>query len=286
MRTLAALLAPALLAAAPRGRGDDVPTTAGTGALLERFAPLVLLAPDERARPANVEWYLARARFEPRASSMTQAALLGDRAAGPAAHVPRLRPSAAARAGSPDPHDWVTYAHAYGASGGGLVLQYWFFYPFNDGRLLHALLDHEGDWEHVSVLVGADGAPRGAWYAHHRDCAPGRWYPWASLAREGDHPVVLSALGTHASYAAPADVPWYDRACRTRDPARAPALGCSAWRTWLATSGGIVDTGPRDEPRPAARFIAWPGAWGASRDAPPGPAFQAGWCAHGAPGCR
>jgi hypothetical protein len=29
-----------------------------------------------------------------------------------------------------------------------LVLQYWFFYPFNDGTN-----NHEGDWEHVSVII-------------------------------------------------------------------------------------------------------------------------------------
>jgi len=33
--------------------------------LLERFAPVILLAPRERALPANVDWYLARARLDP-----------------------------------------------------------------------------------------------------------------------------------------------------------------------------------------------------------------------------
>lgn len=40
-----------------------------------------------------------------------------------------------------------------GESGYELVLQYWFFYPWNDGGN-----NHEGDWEHVNVTV----APRAA----------------------------------------------------------------------------------------------------------------------------
>ena len=45
-----------------------------------------------------------------------------------------------------------TYVHPFleDAPGGGvrLVLQYWFFYPYNDGGN-----NHEGDWEHIHVIV-------------------------------------------------------------------------------------------------------------------------------------
>src|SRR6185436_11303938 len=33
-----------------------------------------------------------------------------------------------------------------------LVLQYWMFYPFNDGPN-----NHEGDWEHINVIVSTRG---------------------------------------------------------------------------------------------------------------------------------
>ena len=36
---------------------------------------------------------------------------------------------------------------------GGVLVQYWFFYPFNDA---HWLFDHEGDWEHVAVRLERD----------------------------------------------------------------------------------------------------------------------------------
>lgn len=264
-------------------------------ALLARFAPVVILDRDERALPANVDWYLARARLDPEPAAavrVTQASLLADveaavRAVGRS--VARLRPNTAARPGSPDPADWIVYGHVYPGRRGGLLVQYWFFYPFND---FHVLFDHEGDWEHVTVLLDAGRRPVGAWYARHAWSAPGRWFAWADLEREGEHPVVLAARGSHASYADADDVLFWDRTCGSRVPEEAARLGCRVWRTWAAGTGGIVSTGPRDRPRPNASFVSWPGLWGTlgwmRRDTggPPGPAFQAGWCSEGSEGCR
>jgi hypothetical protein len=42
------------------------------------------------------------------------------------------------------------YAHLFRASS-GYVIQYWLFYPFNDW-----VAKHEGDWEHINVLVSSD----------------------------------------------------------------------------------------------------------------------------------
>jgi hypothetical protein len=263
-------------------------------ALLLRHAPVVLLAPDERAFPANVDWYLARARLDPDPAHevhVTQASLLGDfevalRAVG--RRVARLRPNLAARPGSSDPRDWVVYGHVYRGRDGGLLVQYWFFYPFND---FHVLFDHEGDWEHVTIRLDARERPLGAWYARHAWSAPGKWFSWEELEREGEHPVVLSSRGSHASYADDEDVLFWDRTCGSRVPAKAARLGCRVWRTWASGSGGIVNTGPRDWPQPRAAFVSWPGEWGTQgwmrRDTggPPGPAYQAGWCSEGAPGC-
>jgi len=201
---------------------------------------------------------------------------------------PRLRPARSARPGSADRRDWTVYGHVAPARRGGVLVQYWFFYPFNAGRWL---FDHEGDWEHVTVKLGPGLSPEGAWYARHGDSHPGRWFAWAALAREGEHPVVLSARGTHASYAAPWDTRFYDRTCRAREPVAAAVAGCEIWRTWSPESGGVMNAGERERPRPGAEFIAWPGEWGATGGlgrpggAPPGPAFQAGWCAEAAEGC-
>src|SRR6266536_3666222 len=216
---LAALALQPWLASADDRNGNGL-DDALEEALLARFAPLVLLEPRERAMPANVDWYLARAQLEPDLRPevhVTQASLLGNwdaalRTLG--REVARLRPNHAARPGSPDPRDWIVYGHVYPAQDGGVLVQYWFFYPFND---FLAVFNHEGDWEHVTVRLDRALRPVGAWYARHRRSAPGKWFAWNDLAREGDHPVALSARGSHASYADHDEVPWYDRVCATRD---------------------------------------------------------------------
>ncbi|BDG02165.1 hypothetical protein [Anaeromyxobacter oryzae] len=290
---LVALAAPATARAVDRD-GDGI-DDALEDALLERHAPVVLLAPTEEALPASAEWLLARAEIETapgRPPRIMEASVLGAVGALVARAVPgldepgaRLRVERAARAGSPDPAVWTVYGHAYRAAGGGILLQYWFFYAFNDAFWA---FDHEGDWEHVTVRLDAAARPVGAWYARHEDSAPGEWFEWESLAREDGHPVVLAGRGTHASYALAGEAPAWERLCPERDPARAAAAGCRVWRT--DEGGGIVNVGERGAPR--AAFLSWPGRWGTTgafglerhAGSPPGPAFQRGWCSAGAPG--
>jgi hypothetical protein len=287
---LAALLA--AVSARPEDLDGDGLDDGQEDALLQRFAPLVLLHPSEAARPGSAEWLLARADVEPapgRAPRVLAASIVGafgspsGRAQDPSA---RLHPRSETHAGSPDPRTWIAYGHAFRGDGGGIVLQYWFFYPFNDG---YWVFDHEGDWEHVAVKLDAALRPEGAWYARHRDSHPGVWFAWGALVREGEHPVVLAARGTHASYAGPDDAPFWERLCPETDPARAVEKGCAAWRTWHAP-GGVAGLGERSAPRVA--FLSWPGRWGStgrfgldSRTfPPPGPAFQVGWCSGAAAG--
>lgn len=298
-RLVAALLVAAAALAAPSARAADFDRDglddALEDALLARHAPVVLLAPAEHALPASTGWLLARARVETapgRPPQMTEASVLTAVGAIAARLVPgadepgaRLRIPRGVRPGSERPADWTVYGHAHRAADGGVLLQYWFFYPFNDA---HWAFDHEGDWEHVTVRLDAGGRPLGAWYARHVDNAPGAWFDWAALAREGDHPVVLSGQGTHASYASAGEAPAWEGLCPVRDPARAPAAGCRVWRT--GEGGGVANVGERGAPR--LRFIAWPGRWGTTgafglerrAGSPAGPAFQRGWCSEGAPG--
>jgi hypothetical protein len=141
----------------------------------------------------------------------------------------------------------------------------------------------------VTVRVSPAGEPLGAWYSHHDENAPGSWIAWEELPREESHPVVLSAQGSHASYARRRDVRWFDESCPTTRTDRARAHGCQIWRTWGGETGGVVDLGSRAEP--AVPYLLWPGRWGAdggigdTEGGPPGPAFQPGWCSGGTPSC-
>jgi len=78
--------------------------------------------------------------------------------------------------------------------GNGVVLiQYWWFFGYNDGFLSQ---NHQGDWEHASAVL-KDGELIGAYMSAH---GGSDFYSKESLAYEGEHFVVYSAKGSHASY--------------------------------------------------------------------------------------
>ncbi len=138
--------------------------------------------------------------------------------------------------GSDDP--FRTAREYYLAAGGGgrrtTSLQYWFFYPFNYQPLKVGQAGyHEGDFEHVGVLLSRAGAPRAVWMARHDD--EGRVFLWdePSLVRRGDHVDVYVARGSHASY----------ESCFEQERRRAPL-------------GFIND---RPECRSAKQFVLEPG---------------------------
>ena len=94
---------------------------------------------------------------------------------------------------------------------GYTVLQYWFFYAFNDWRSsFHGVNDHEADWELVAVyLVGDPGSLRPRWVAasshdHTGDALRRRWDD-PGLRHEGGHPVVFPGAGSHSGAFVPAD---------------------------------------------------------------------------------
>ena len=92
------------------------------------------------------------------------------------------------RAG-PDSARWaepVVWVHPYLDGAGRVVLQYWYCYPFND-----YISDHEGDWEHVNVVLNEDRATIREihYYFHGRSVRlpQGEYLP---EIQDGTHPVV------------------------------------------------------------------------------------------------
>jgi hypothetical protein len=88
--------------------------------------------------------------------------------------------------------------------GNWTILQYNFFYAFNDWRLAAAgANNHEGDWEAISVFL-KDGEPEpvGVAFSQHHE---GVYLPWKDVKKvsnpnEPYHPLVYVALGSHANY--------------------------------------------------------------------------------------
>jgi hypothetical protein len=183
-------------------------------------------------------------------------------------------PSDDVHKGSNNPGDWRVYAHVNKTRAGGYYIQYWFFYPYND---YFKVLQHEGDWEHITVTLDAKQNPIRAYYAAH---SSGAQHDWNALEKvddsgresaAGTHPVVYSARGSHASY----------RTAGKQDIKGLPALedytykNGPIWMTWK----NLVNIGEKNCPLNGQEFILFSGKWGeiGSTDdttGPTGPAFK------------
>lgn len=268
-------------AALPEGDADeDGLADAEEAAWARKYAPIVLLDEGDACRPSSIAWLSDRVELVSPTAAIA-------RAGAPAPPAPPAPFPAEVRRGA-DPSDWTTYVHAFPRADGGVMLQYWFFYPYNDGP---GPFDHEGDWEHATVRLDARGEPVGVYLARHEDNAPGRFRAWSRVRREGDHPIVLSARGTHATYFDAEDAPWFERVATCDDLDRCPG---PVWRTW--EGGGLVDLGERKRPSEAEkggrdRLLQHPGRWGApgllpGTSGPLGPLFQRGFCFSGYRACE
>ena len=270
----------------PLGRADPVTAEDRDGdglvdaredVLLARFAPHALLSPTESARPASIAW--VRGRTELADSGRRQ--LLGASVAAPFDEK--------TRAGSKDPADWTVYGHAYPRADGGVELQYWMFFAYNDGPFL---FDHDSDWEHVSVSLDSEGRPQAFWLAAHDLNAPGRRLSWAEVSLDGNHPRFFVAAGTHAAYPSAEVAPFWERLaeCGPLPPGDAALPKSFVAELWAAGERSpLVNVGERGRPRRVGAdddfFLNYRGLYGAAVlpagvASPYGPPFQRGFCIH------
>jgi hypothetical protein len=188
-----------------------------TGHLAQHFLRLVA------ARPTRAEYFAWQRRGDrPRFRPETRLGRVGvlTRLIDAAARVsllargrtPRGAQAAAALLDRdrPDHGDHPYYGRVV-HSAGYVVLQYWYFYYFNDWRSrAYGVNDHEGDWEQVTIyLVASDDDVRPAWIAFSAHDEQG-----ADLRRRWDdpdltfvdgHPVVFAGLGSHAGAVLPGE---------------------------------------------------------------------------------
>jgi len=142
------------------------------------------------------------------------------------------------------------------------VIQYWFFYYYND------FADkHEGDWEMVQVVLKANGTnlvPTHAAYSEHVGGARRRWKDVEKEKDNNTHPVVYVGKGSHASFFAPG---------RHRVdlglPGKGPFLDVSGKGTGISLGEYKVlellrspcGTSPPEQPSPP-KWLMFPGHWG------------------------
>jgi hypothetical protein len=101
----------------------------------------------------------------------------------------------------PFPSSRQYFLVARGPTSGSISLQYWYFYAFNCQPLRFGKAGfHEGDFEHVGVLLSRDGNPRAVWMARHDDESQILLWGELALRTRGDHVDVYVARGSRASY--------------------------------------------------------------------------------------
>ena len=160
---------------------------------------------------------------------------------------------------------------------GRLAVEYWFYYTFNDFTDLH-----ESDWEMAQVDFAASTAAAalrsGPYEVDVSQHAGGERSGWtdSKLQKEGTHPIIYDATGSHANY--------FSRALYLGRGAR-EGFGCDDTRT--ATERVQLRTVLLpDVPSSAASPYAWlafQGRWGQKEaginNGPTGPASKPQWSA-------
>lgn len=96
---------------------------------------------------------------------------------------------------------------------GWTILQYWYFYAFNNWRSgFFGANDHEADWEMINIYLAEteDGEPEPKWIAYashdfHGDDLRRHWMDREEVTVIDGHPVVYAGAGSHASYFRPGE---------------------------------------------------------------------------------
>ncbi len=170
------------------------------------------------------------------------------------------------------------YAHvaADPAYPGKLVLQYWFFYVFNDFNN-----KHEGDWEMIQLNFDAGSAeealalePTELGYSQHEGAERAEWGAKKLELVDATHPVVYPASGSHANY-------YTSKIFLGRSAAQ--GVGCddtTGPSRELRPQVAVVPTEP-DAYLAAFPWLGYEGRWGELQpsfyDGPTGPNLKQQW---------
>lgn len=170
----------------------------------------------------------------------------------------------------------AVYAHIVSNGTNRLALQYWFYYVYNDFNN-----KHESDWEMMQLIfeVGTvedalNAEPVQVALAQHGGGETADWGD-SKLQRDGQHVIVYSAVGSHASQ--------YEDAVYLGWGENGTGFGCDTTTgpSTLVTPTAILL--PASEPDPAGQF-AWlnfEGRWGERKqgefNGPTGPATKTQW---------
>ena len=178
--------------------------------------------------------------------------------------------------GVPPTHP-TAYAHVTTQAGkpGLLVLQYWFFYLFNDYNN-----KHEGDWEMAQLVfkaTDAAGALKTAPYEmglSQHNLGEGALWTDPKVQKQGSRPIIYPGRGSHANFYSQGL--WLERSS-------SEGIGCDDTRgpfVTIPTNAVVLPNGNPGKTSSLA-WIAYDGQWGAPLpppfDGPPGPNTTDRW---------
>ncbi len=170
----------------------------------------------------------------------------------------------------------IAYAHIAREPGhAGFVLQYWFFWYFNQFNDLH-----EGDWEGMQISFEA-ATPRRALAEEPSEVilfqhAGGERAAWgdSKVQKRGSRPIVYPAAGSHATF--------YDSAVYVENGQHGSGLGCdntTAPLRELSLRSVLLPRYPSERGR--FRWLSYEGHWGEKEkgfnNGPTGPTTKTVW---------
>lgn len=274
--------------------------------LAEKFAPIIFHSSDESNYPTNVDWFLARTKLafasvaHPElnrliSDKVSQHELLGHaiqigtqsiRSDGTRSQRKRdtfylQDVDERSRAGSAASKDWTTYYHAYQNEAGGITVQYWRFYAYND-----AFDNHGGDWEGIQIHLDNHLQPLRVGLLGHTSIDS---VPFSEFQQSGGHVFIFSEGGGHASRRNGNGI--RARNCRggffgslfctihLNNPQTFTKQECWTGGTvsWFdgkrAVTGPLLNIGEKIKPLNEQFFIRYSGLWGSPSRFPASPTF-------------
>jgi hypothetical protein len=252
--------------------------------LAERFAPILYHGDKETNYPVSVDWWLARTdlsvidsegnRRRQISAPVAQRQLIAQsvrsgniddlsssesrsRVKEVTFYLENVAPEF--REGQKnEPSSWITYVHSFANELGGVTIQYWRSYSWNQATFLRFDFSHGGDWEGIAVHLDAGLKANRVSFLDHSGIAS----ELSQVQWEGTHPKVWSEEGDHSSYPNSRNlkssrfviqetwtggrVIWWDGSSR-------------------GNSGGLVNIGEKTNPRNGQNFVQYSGLWGAAK---------------------
>ncbi|MEO6418213.1 MAG: hypothetical protein ABIP39_02325 [Polyangiaceae bacterium] len=273
--------------------GDGVPDRCEQ-LLAEKFAPIVYHSSDESNFPTNVDAFLRNSSLAFYDNACTPE-MLGGIVRAPSqndliGHVasscspgPSVRSAGTRslrkqrtfflndvlpeyRTGAPNTKDWTSYFHAYPNDVGGVTIQYWRMYAYND-----AINNHGGDWEGLHLVLDNSLSPSKVRLLGHSGITE---MPWSKLGKEDTHPRVFSEGGGHATRDSGEGIEARgcaeDTRCWIDMENHATFIRQETWPngrvSWpngnITRTGTMLNVGEKTNPMNGQSFVQYSGLWG------------------------